>query len=43
MKRRIIVGLATVITVVAAFVAQASAASACVFWVYDPELPDSLK
>ena len=43
MKKKIVVALATAVTFVAVFVAQVSAASACLWRLYDPELPEGLK
>lgn len=43
MKNKIVVALATVAAFIAVFVAQVSAASACFWSFYDPELPEELK
>ncbi|NLA04264.1 MAG: cyclic lactone autoinducer peptide [Firmicutes bacterium] len=43
MKKRVIVAIASAVTFIAVFVAQVSAASACVWRMYDPELPEGLK
>lgn len=43
MKKRITVGFVTVVAFIAVFVSQVSAASACVWCFYDPELPNELK
>jgi cyclic lactone autoinducer peptide len=43
MKKKIIVGFATVVAFIAVFVAQASAASACFWCWHDPDLPEELK
>lgn len=43
MKRKLLVALATTVAFIAVFVAQASAASACIWSWCDPELPESLK
>lgn len=43
MKKKILIALATAVTFIAVFVAQVSAASACIWRWYDPELPEWLK
>lgn len=43
MKKKIIISLASAIAFLAVFVAQASAASACFWWLYDPQLPEGLE
>ena len=43
MKKKLLVAFATVVAFIAVFVANASAAHACYFWLYDPELPNSMK
>jgi cyclic lactone autoinducer peptide len=43
MKRKILVALATAVAFIAVLVAQVSAASACFWRLYDPELPDGLR
>ncbi len=43
MKKRLIAAFAAVVAFLAVFVANASAAQACAFWLYDPELPNSMK
>ncbi len=43
MKKKILVALATAVAFIAVFVAQVSAASACLWRLYDPELPEGLK
>ncbi len=43
MKRRLIVSLSMAVAFVAVFVAQVSAASACIWSWHDPELPDALR
>ncbi|HPU00352.1 MAG: cyclic lactone autoinducer peptide [Firmicutes bacterium] len=43
MKKKILVALASAIAFIAVFVAQISAASACFWCLYDPELPEGLK
>lgn len=41
--KKIIVSLAMVATFLAVFVAQVSAAQACLLGFYDPEIPEELK
>jgi cyclic lactone autoinducer peptide len=43
MKKKILISLATVVAFLATFVAQVSAASACLWFMHDPELPKELK
>lgn len=43
MKKKMLIALATVVTFIAVFVAQVSAASACIWRWYDPEVPEGLK
>lgn len=43
MKKKLLVAFATVAAFVAVFAAQVSAASACCWSFYDPELPEELK
>lgn len=43
MKRRALIALATIIATIAVFVANVSAASACLWSWHDPVLPEELK
>lgn len=43
MKKKMTVALVAAAAFIAVFVAQISAASACVWSFYDPELPEGLK
>lgn len=43
MKKKIFVAFATAVAFIAVFVAQVSAASACLWSWYDPTLPEELK
>jgi len=43
MKKKVLIAFATTVAFIAVFVAQVSAASACIWSLYDPELPKDLQ
>ncbi len=43
MMKKLLVAFAAAVAFLAVFVANASAAQACAFWFYDPELPNTMK
>ncbi|MGI6614700.1 MAG: AgrD family cyclic lactone autoinducer peptide [Dethiobacteria bacterium] len=43
MKKRVFVAFASAVAFIAVFAAQVSAASACIWRLYDPELPEDLR